>query len=192
MTVWDRAYEATPSWEIGRPQGVVIRLAERGLIAGSVLEVGCGTGENVLELARRGLTLTGLDIAPAAIDRARARAAERGLRAEFLVFDARGLGQLGRRFDTILDVGLFHTLQPDERPAYAAGLRSVIRTDGRCLLVCWSNRNPFGIGPARIAPATLRNTFGRGWTLDAIEPERLETRLEMAVVHAWLADLRAT
>ena len=191
MTVFDRAYEATPSWDIGRPQPVVVRLADRGLAAGTVLDVGCGTGENALELARRGLQVTGIDIADRAIERARATAAERGLDAEFLVLDAFQLADLGRTFDTVLDVGLFHVLQPEERGPYAASLRGAIRTGGSFLLVCWSDRNPFGIGPARVRRSEIRSTFRGGWRVEATEPETLDTRLEMVRAKAWLARIRA-
>jgi SAM-dependent methyltransferase len=187
MTVFDRAYEATPSWDIGRPQPAVIRLANRGLARGAVLDAGCGTGENALELARRGLEVTGIDIAARAIERARATAAERGLAAEFLVVDAFLLAGLGRTFDTVLDVGLFHVLQPAERGPYAASLRAVLGHGGSCLLVCWSNRNPFGIGPARVGQRDIQGAFRDGWRIDSIEPETLDTRLEMGMAMAWLA-----
>ena len=191
MTVFDRAYEATPSWEIGRPQPAVVRLADRGLAAGAVLDVGCGTGENALELARRGLSVAGIDIAAVAIARARATAAERGLAAEFLVEDAFRLAELGWTFDTLLDVGLFHWLQPSDRRRYAASLRAAIRPEGTLLLVCWSDRNPFGIGPGRVAPGDIREAFGDGWRVAAIDPESLDTRLAPGTVHAWLARIRA-
>ena len=191
MSVFDRAYEATPSWEIGRPQGAVIRLADAGLAQGAVLDVGCGTGESALELARRGLPVVGIDIAAAAIERARGLAAERGIAAEFLVLDAFRLGELGRTFDTILDIGLFHWLQPGERDAYAASLRGAIRSGGRLFLVCWSDRNPFGIGPGRITRREIRAAFRRGWRVEAIEPETIDTRLAMGTAHAWLARIRA-
>ncbi len=187
MTVFDRAYEATPSWDIGRAQPAVIRLADRGLVQGGVLDVGCGTGENALELERRGLQVTGIDIAARAVERARATAAERGLAAQFLVHDAFRLAALGRTFDTLLDVGLFHVLQPEERGPYAASLRGVLRPGGACLLVCWSDRNPFGIGPARIRRTDIRTSFRDGWRVESIERETLDTRLEMGVAHAWLA-----
>jgi SAM-dependent methyltransferase len=191
MTVFDRAYAATPSWETGRPQGAVVRLADAGLVSGTVLDVGCGTGENALELARRGLRVVGIDIAAAAVERARARAAERGIAAEFLVWDAMELGTLGRVFDTIIDVGLFHALQPEERRPYAGSLRHAIRSGGQCLLVCWSSRNPFGIGPARITRRAIGEAFAERWKIESIEPETLDTRLEMRIAKAWLARIRA-
>ena len=192
MTVFDRAYEATPSWEIGRPQPAVVRLADAGLAVGTVLDVGCGTGENALELARRGLAVTGIDGAALAIARAQALAADRGLAAEFLVHDALRLADLGRVFDTLLDVGLFHWLQPGDRPSYAASLRTAVRPGGTCLLVCWSDRNPFGIGPGRVRRRDILAAFRDGWRVDSIRPGTLDTRLAMGTVNAWLASIRAT
>ncbi len=187
---FDTAYEGTPTWDIGRPQPAVVRLAEADRIAGEVIDVGCGTGEHALYLASRGHAVLGLDFAAGAIAKARAKAVERGIDAEFAVADALSLEDLGRTFDTALDVGLFHSLQPDERRPYAGGLRAVVRPGGRVFLLCWSTRNPFGIGPARIAARDIRAAFRRGWTVEAIEPETLETLLPSVRVHAWLATIR--
>ncbi|MCI4360693.1 MAG: class I SAM-dependent methyltransferase, partial [Thermoplasmata archaeon] len=68
------AYLGQPPWDIGGPQPEVVRLAEENEFSGDVLDIGCGTGENALELARRGMTVWGLDAAPRAIDRARVKA----------------------------------------------------------------------------------------------------------------------
>jgi 2-polyprenyl-3-methyl-5-hydroxy-6-metoxy-1,4-benzoquinol methylase len=74
-----------PPWDIGRPQASLVRLAEAGEIAGSVLDVGCGTGENALYLATRGHEVLGVDAAPVAIERATTKARDRGIEAEFIV-----------------------------------------------------------------------------------------------------------
>ncbi len=71
-----------------RAQPEVVALEGSGLIRGRVLDVGCGTGENVLFLAWRGYPTVGIDISPTAIERARAKAVERGITATFYVGNA--------------------------------------------------------------------------------------------------------
>ncbi|HEY7667547.1 MAG TPA: class I SAM-dependent methyltransferase [Actinomycetota bacterium] len=183
---FDVAYEGTPAWDIGRPQPAIVRLAQAGAIEGSVLDVGCGTGEQALFLAARGHALVGVDLAPAAIAKARTKAEERGIDATFVELDALRLDRLGRTFDTALDVGMFHTLEDEERRPYAASLAAAVRAGGRCYLLCWSERNDWGFGPRRVSQMELRGTFTEPWRIDAIDEERFETRLADIEVHAWL------
>ncbi len=190
MTFFDNAYEGVPTWDIGRPQGAVTRLAAAGLIVGSVVDVGCGTGENALHVAALGHDVVGVDLAGAAVARAQAKAIERGLEATFVVHDALDLASLGRTFETALDVGCFHSLQPVDRLRYAASLAAAVRPGGRAFVLCWSDRNPFGYGPERVTRTALRRAFSEGWTVEAIDAETLETRLPSETVHAWLARLR--
>ena len=58
---FDNAYRdgGTPTWDVGRPQGAVVRLARTGLVTGSVIDAGCGTGENALHLAGLGHPVLG-------------------------------------------------------------------------------------------------------------------------------------
>src|SRR6186997_814389 len=86
---WDATYrDARPPWEIDRPQPAVERLLKEGAFHGDVLDVGCGTGENTMLLASRGLHALGVDWATAAVEMARAKATERSLEVEFEVADA--------------------------------------------------------------------------------------------------------
>jgi len=79
----------TPApWDIGSPQPTFVRLADEGRLTGRLLDAGCGTGENALLAASRGADVTGIDLAPTAIARARAKASERGLTARFEIADA--------------------------------------------------------------------------------------------------------
>jgi SAM-dependent methyltransferase len=192
VSSFDVAYEGSPTWDIGRPQPAVVRLEETGRVVGSVLDVGCGTGENALYLASRGHEVTGIDLARRAIVRAESKAAERGLDVTFRVHDALKLDELGRTFDTAIDVGLFHTLADEERPVYARSLRAALVTGGRTFVMCWSERNPWGVGPRRVTHMELLGTFERGWTVGSIVEERLEGKLADGSVHAWLASLIRT
>ncbi len=190
MSFFEVAYEGTPPWDIGRPQGAVVRLAEAGEITGSVLDVGCGTGENALYLATQGHEVLGIDAIPVAIERATAKAHDRAIHAEFLVWDALRLTGLGRVFDTAVDVGLFHSFEDEERPVFAAGLRAALRPGGRYFMLCWSERNEWGYGPRRVTQAEIRGTFAEGWSVDPIAEESFETTVHDWRVHAWLARIR--
>src|SRR5260370_33333187 len=103
------------AWAIGRPQAAFARLADGGRLPGRLLDAGCGTGENALLAASRGADVTGIDVAPTAIARARAKASERGLTARFEVADALDLGRLSLTADTVIDSGVFHVFGDEDR-----------------------------------------------------------------------------
>jgi SAM-dependent methyltransferase len=187
-SVWDAAYQGQPPpWDIGRPQPAVIRLADAGRFRGRVLDAGCGTGENALELAARGLEIWGIDVSPTAIDMARAKAADRGLAATFVVGDTLELELLRQTFDTVLDCGLFHTFDDDLRPRYVRSLASAVTPGGLVHLMCFSELEPWGGGPRRVTQAELRAAFAGGWRVISIEPDRFDTLLHPAGARAWLA-----
>ena len=173
---FDWAYRnGTPPWDIGRAQPAFVRLAEREGMAGAALDAGCGTGENALHLAGLGLEVVGIDASPTAIERARRKAQERRLAAEFAVLDALELPRLGRTFDVAIDCGLFHVFSDDERPRFERSLHAVLRPGGRYHLLCFSDRQPGEIGPRRVSQAEIRATFEPGWSVDSIVAERFDT-----------------
>jgi SAM-dependent methyltransferase len=192
---WDASYLDGPApWDVGRPQPAVVRLASEGGFVGAVLDAGCGTGENALHVAALGLRVVGVDVAETALAIARGKAAERGIEAEFAVADALRLGRLGRRFETVLDCGLFHTFDGAERRAYVASLASVTERDGALHVLCFSDVAPGTGGPHRVSQDELRAAFSPsdGWTVGAIEPTRCETRYHDGGAPAWLATIRRT
>jgi SAM-dependent methyltransferase len=141
-TPWRRARPC------GRPQPTFVRLADEGRLTGRLLDVACGTGENALLAASHGADVTGIDVAPTAIARARAKASERGLTARFEVPDALDLGCLSLTVDTVIDSGMFHVFGDDDRARYVASLAAVLRPAGACYLMCFSDRQPGTWGPA--------------------------------------------
>jgi SAM-dependent methyltransferase len=187
---FEAAYlDGTPPWEIGRPQPEVVRLADDGDFVGDVLDVGCGTGENALLLAARGRRVLGVDASPAAVERARAKAAERGLAVPFVVADALHLDRLRRRFETALDSGLFHAFGRDDRRAYAHSLCEVLAPGGTLHLVCFSDEEPPGWGPNRISEADLGDAFRSLFVVTRLRAGRYETNVHPGGARAWVATL---
>ncbi len=175
--LFEQMYQGQAPWDTGRPQPAVVKLAESGKIRGSVLDVGCGTGEHVLYLAARGHECWGIDFVPVAIERAKAKTAERGINAKFLVGNALELGKLARQFDTVLDSGLYHTFSDEERPVFVAELAHVLRTGGNLYILCFSDEEPGDTGPRRVSQKEIRDSFQDGWTVKSIEPARFEAIL---------------
>src|SRR5437879_13464936 len=93
---WNSVYEGSPPWDIGRPQPNFVRLADAGRFQGRVLDVGCGTGEHVMLAASHGADAMGVDVAELAIERARAKAQQRGISAIFQVGGVLHLDRVGR------------------------------------------------------------------------------------------------
>jgi SAM-dependent methyltransferase len=189
---WDASYhEGSPPWDIGRPQPAIARVAAEGGFAGAVLDAGCGTGENALHVAALGLSVLGVDVAETALAIARAKADERVIEVEFAAADAFQLERLGRTFETVLDCGLFHTFEGDERSRYVASLASVTEHDGTVYVLCFSDEGP-DTGPHPVGQADLRAAFnpGNGWNVAAIEPDRIQTRDHAHGVPAWFATIK--
>lgn len=188
---WDDSYTgaAPPPWDIGRPQPAFVRLADEGRLAGHVLDAGCGTGEHALLAASRGADVTGMDLAPTAIACARAKAAERGVNARFEIADALDLPRQARTVDTVIDSGVFHVFDDEDRARYVAGLAAVLRPGGACYLMCFSDRQPGDWGPRRFRAEELRAAFSDGWTVESLTADTFDLNPIHGVTQAqaWLA-----
>jgi cyclopropane fatty-acyl-phospholipid synthase-like methyltransferase len=194
---WDAGYApgaAPRPWDIGRPQPAFVRLADRGLLSGRLLDSGCGTGEHALLAAARGAQAMGVDISPHAIARARTKAAERGSDARFEVADVLDLAQLGMMFDTVIDSGVFHVFDDADRARYVTSLASVLGPGGSYYLMCFSDREPGDWGPRRVREDELRAAFSDGWAITSLEADTFDINPGMPspTAQAWLAAIRRT
>jgi cyclopropane fatty-acyl-phospholipid synthase-like methyltransferase len=192
---WDASYTSSEPapWDIGRPQPAFVRLAERGLLSGRLLDSGCGTGEQTLLAASHGADAIGVDVSVHAIELAQGKAVERGLTARFEVADALRLGDLGLTLDVVIDSGVFHVFDDEDRVSYVASLASVLRDGGYCHLLCFSDRQPGIFGPRRVRQDELRAAFSDGWRIISIEAatfELNESGLGISLAQAWLAAIQ--
>jgi SAM-dependent methyltransferase len=187
---FEAAYQTgTPPWDTGRPQPEIVKLAADGEVVGTVLDVGCGTGENALHLAALGKRVLGVDGSPTAIARAREKAAARGLAVPFLVADALDLGKLHQRVETVIDCGLFHTFEDEQRRPYAESLCEVLSPGGVVHILCFSDEEPPGWGPRRVSEYEIRAAFRAIFAMTRVRPAVFETLRPEGDVKAWLATL---
>ena len=192
---FESAYAGQAPWDIGRPQKAIIDVADQ--INGSILDAGCGTGENALYFAKRGQKVTGIDFLPEPISRAKQKAVDRGLTATFLVMDALALKELPEVFDSVIDSGLFHVFNDNDRQRYVEGLATVVKPGGRLFLLCFSDQEPGTQGPRRLAAKEIRDAFTEDWAVESIEPSRFEVRPDLKELtfseggpKAWFAVVR--
>jgi ubiquinone/menaquinone biosynthesis C-methylase UbiE len=188
---FDPYYDNTPPWDIGRPQDAMVRLADDKRIAGRVLDVGCGTGEHTLLVARRfGGVPTGIDTSGVAIGLARDKARAEGLECRFLVADALDLPALEETFDTVLDCGLFHLFEDEDRTAFSQSLARIVAPGGVYYVLCFSDALRGDFGPRRVSRAELTATFARGWRFNFMEPSVIELTRSPNGVPAWWAGIQ--
>lgn len=126
-------YFSNPPWDTGiSPPELLTYLASHP--AGRALDLGCGTGTNVITLARQGWQVTGVDFARRAIQIARRKARQAGVSIDLRVGDVTRLEGVSGPFDLILDIGCFHGLDPAEMQVYISNLDRLLASQGTFLM----------------------------------------------------------
>jgi SAM-dependent methyltransferase len=124
------------------------------------LELGCGTGTNCVWLAQQGFEVTGIDLAPLAVERADQRARSAGVKAQFLVADVLQLPDLERPFAFFLDRGCYHAVRRTAPERYAPAVARQLSSGGRGLILAGNAREPHDPGPPVVTEEQIRDELG--------------------------------
>lgn len=184
MSFFDNAYIGVPPWDIGRAQGAFQKIANNSQkynLKDPLLDIGCGTGENSLFFAEKlGFSCTGIDTSPRAISKAIEKAKKRNLtgNTSFLNYNLFELNSFSKKFNTIIDCGVFHMFDAESRKEYEHSIKSVLNEKGRLIILAFSYLEPSGVGPSqRLTEKDYNAVFKDGWKIIAFEHEKFETNV---------------
>jgi cyclopropane fatty-acyl-phospholipid synthase-like methyltransferase len=126
-------YFGQPPWDTGVSPPELLDFIQTHQ-PGRAIDIGCGTGTNVITLANAGWKVTGVDFAPRAIKLARQKASKAGVQAEFLIRDATKLQGISDHFDLAFDLGCFHSIPQDGKRKYLDRLDQILASGGFWLM----------------------------------------------------------
>ena len=162
-------YQGEAPWDIGTPQPALTQMFETFPLRSPVLDVGCGSGDLAIWIARHGHDAVGVDLVSAAIARARQKQGflplDIGRNLEFRVSDALRPALLGRRFASVVDSGFYHLFEQDDCARFAEELAHVLEPGGRYYLLAFAAELPAPDVPRAVTELELRAHFNArsGW-----------------------------
>ena len=171
--LYERAYgRGKTPWDTGIPPPELVEVIEgpNALEPGRALDLGCGTGTNVLYLAQQGWTTVGVDFSTHAIESAR-RKADWVSGAMFVEGDVTRLSELGvdGPFDLLLDIGCFHGVVPSRRDAYVREAARVARPSSLMMIFAFGPRLRLP-GASRTREPEIRRRFAGAFELERVIP----------------------
>ena len=193
---WEKVYSRKENpFDVNEPYEWVVELEAQGKISGLVLDSGCGTGDNALYLAAKGHAVLGIDISTKAIERAKEKAAEKGIEnAEFLQLNIFKLTGYDERFGADIDIGCFHSLHEDDREKYVIMLKNACKAGAVIFLRAFSTANAKreGYRGPHVSEEQIRAAFSDGWRIDRLEQKDVDVKLsarETVKTYAWFAEI---
>lgn len=145
------------------------QLVALGAVKGEVLDPGTGPGHHAIHYASKGLSATGIDASPAAIERATQNARKAGVTVDFQVADATRLDGLEDRFDTVVDTAFYHvfTDEPELQKSYVRALHRATKPGARLYMYEFGAHNVNGFKmPRSLSADDFRQVLpDAGWEI---------------------------
>lgn len=159
---WNDSYrDGNLPWDTGVPSAELQSVLEQHNVQPCrALEIGCGTGTNSVWLAQQGFDVTGVDVAPLAVERAKQRAKAAGVAAQFAVADVLQLPDLAGPFAFFFDRGCYHAVRRSAPQDYAPAVARQLTTGARGLILAGNAREPNTPGPPVVTEQELRDELG--------------------------------
>ena len=160
---WEQLYqeqdvESMPWFNANLDPDIEKSLTKLNFTTGNVLDIGTGPGTQAMILAERGFQVTATDLSETAIQKAAAKAQEKGLNIHWQQDDILN-SKIQGKFDLIIDRGCFHVFPPENRQDYVNVVDSLLKSQGYLLLKCFSHLETREGGPHRFTPEQIKEIF---------------------------------
>lgn len=179
---FDSVYQEKAPWDIGQAQPAMIALLDDYPPQGPILDVGCGSGDLAIHLARLGHEVVGIDFVEAAIAEANAKREnlppDVARLVRFDVADAKKPSLLGT-FGAVVDSGFLHLLDDDETDAFLIDLAQALVVGGRYYLHEFAVEFAAENVPRKVTEEELRSRFteAKGWRIKDIRIVTFHSRV---------------
>ena len=165
-------------WDSGVPNSELVRALDQRLLRGkTVLELGCGTGTNAIEMARRGFRVTAIDLVDLPIHRAREKATAAGVEVDFRQGDVTRV-DLGGPYDSLFDSGLYHGIRTRDLPGFLFAIERTTRSGSRWLSIAGNARESMEMGPPVVREEEFRSELGSLFNFLDVREFRLDLRAD--------------
>jgi SAM-dependent methyltransferase len=138
-----KRYLGKPRWDTGISPPELLTYLDTH-VPGNALDIGCGTGTNMVTLGKRGWLPAGIDFVPQAVWRARRKLAKNHIHGKVIFGDVTSYHLFPYQFALVLDVGCFHGLQAEMKIRYIENLPRYLKPGGEFLLYAHRKVNPAG------------------------------------------------
>jgi cyclopropane fatty-acyl-phospholipid synthase-like methyltransferase len=184
--IFEKMYsENNMPWDSDQPEAELIRQLDlKNLPGKTLLEIGCGTGTNTIELARRGYEITALDFVPKAVDLAREKAKKAGVNIQFQVGDVLQADLKGP-YDILFDRGVYHHLRHADLNGFQSFLKRVTRPGTRWLSFAGNSKEKQDPGPPTVSEDEIRSELGSLFNIIELKEFRFTTHIQGFKPLAW-------
>jgi SAM-dependent methyltransferase len=174
---WDAAYQdgRRPPWDTGRPSTELAKAIEQKVVQpGRAVELGCGTGTNAIYLAQQRFDVTGIDVAPTALERAKEKAVKAGVKVDWILADVLHPPKL-EPFQFIFDRGCYHGLRRQHAAEYVKAVRQLSRPGTKILIIAGNANESREGGPPRVREEEIRQDFAEGFKIVWLHETRFDS-----------------
>lgn len=194
---WEKEYENTNTqFDVEQPDRWIFQLEKQGTITGNILDAGCGPGRTALYLAKLGYSVVGADISTNAIKRAQQKANDEKINIFFTQADMTKFTDYQDYFNTVIDVGCFHSLPTEkEQQTYANILHNACKAKAQIYLRAFSNKNlikPKGIPAISQREIAAAFSSDNGWQINDLQEKQIELLVannQQKLGYCWFATI---